>query len=188
HYSDDAHSIAAVKKIHDVARILVVVASHDGNAVEGGLKNIVSTARHQAATDERDGGQRIERSQLPDTVDQKHSASERFAAPQGTPQHSKAEFLDERRNFRKPLRMPGCKDHHGLRMIGQDVAKRRKQRAFFVLERAATHQNRAGSRADEALTKASNDPRRWRRSHIKFQVAGDPNFRFRRTNFYETLP
>src|SRR6202023_1854517 len=80
------------------------------------------------------------------------------------------------------------KDHHGLRMIGQDVAKRRKQRAFFVLDRAATHQNRAGSRADEALAKASNDPRRRRRSHIEFQVAGDPNFRFRRANFYETLP
>src|ERR1700686_2906214 len=56
-YSDNAHSIAAGKKIHDVTKILVWVAGHDGNAIEGGLKNIVSTARHQAATDERDGSQ-----------------------------------------------------------------------------------------------------------------------------------
>ena len=84
--------------------------------------------------------------------------------------------------------MARCKDHHGLWMIGQDVAKRRKQRAFFAFERAATHQNRPRSGVTEALTKTRNNLRRWRRSNIEFQVAGDRNFRFRRANFYETLP
>ena len=111
-----------------------------------------------------------------------------FAAPQRTPQHAEAEFLDEIGNLLKALRMARRKDHHSLGIIGQDVAKRREQRAFFVLERAATHQNRAGSGAAEALAKTRNDRRRWRRRHIEFQVAGDRNLRFGRANFDEPPP
>src|SRR4030088_2013871 len=69
--SNDADRVAAGKEVDDVAKILVVVAGHNGNAIERGLKNVVSASRHQAATDECDGSQRIERSQLPDTIDQK---------------------------------------------------------------------------------------------------------------------
>src|SRR2546429_5127302 len=118
--------MATGKKVDNVAKIFEVVAGDDGNAMEWGLKNIVPAARHQAAADERDSSQRIERSQLPDTIDEKHAASERFATPKRTPPHSEAKFLDERCNFRKPLRMARRKDHHSLRMIGQDVAKRRE--------------------------------------------------------------
>ncbi len=101
-----------------------MIAGDDGNAMEGGLKNVVSAARHQAAADEGDGGQRIKRSQFPDTIDQKHAAGERFAAPQRTPPHPEAQFLDEFRNHGKTLRMPWREHHHRLRMIGQNIAKR----------------------------------------------------------------
>src|SRR5208282_5173586 len=186
--SNYADRIAAGKKIDHVAKIFVVVASDDGNAVECWFKNVVSAARHQAATDERDRGQRIERSQLPDAIDQKHAASERFAVPQRTTPHPEAELLDELPNLRKTLRMAGRKDHHGLRMIRQNIAKRRKQRAFFVLERAAAHQNRPRSGVAESLMKTRNDCRRWRRRHIEFQVASTRNFRFARSNFYQPPP
>jgi outer membrane murein-binding lipoprotein Lpp len=88
----DANGIAAGKEIDDVAKIFVVVAGDDGNAIQCGLKNVVSAARHEAAADEGDRGQRIERSQLSDAIDQEHAASERFAAPQGSPPHAEAEF------------------------------------------------------------------------------------------------
>ena len=54
-------ALRAGKEIDDVAKILVVIAGDDGNAIERGLKNVVSAARHQAPADERDCGQRIER-------------------------------------------------------------------------------------------------------------------------------
>src|SRR5208282_1468383 len=90
-----------------------------------------------------------------------------------TPPASGSPLHGERLNLRKTLRMPGRKDHHGLWMIRQNIAKRRKQRAFFALERAATHQNRPRSGVTEALTKTRYDGRRWRRRHIEFQVASN---------------
>ena len=60
-------------------------------------------------------------------------------------------------------------------------------RAFFVLERAAAHQNWAGSGMVEAGPKAIDDHGRgwWR--HIKFQIAGHHHFRFGCADFDEAL-
>jgi hypothetical protein len=68
--------------------------------------------------------------------------------------------------------MAGRKDHHGLGMIDQNIAKRRKQRAFFVFERAAANQNRPAPEWLK-LSRRLATILGGRRSHIEFQVAGD---------------
>ena len=103
-HSNDADRISTGKKIDDIAKILVMVAGDDGDAVESRLKNVVTAARHEAAPDEGDGGQRIERGQLSDTIDQKHAAS-KVRRSTGTPPHPEAESFDELGNLRKSFRM-----------------------------------------------------------------------------------
>src|ERR1017187_9801161 len=74
--------------------------------------------------------------------------------------------------LRRALWVARCKDHHRLWMIGQNVAKRRKQSAFFVFERAATHQDRPCSGMSETLPQTRNNLRRQRWRDIEFQVTG----------------
>ena len=179
---DDTNGVAAGKEIDDVAEVLVVVAGDDGNAIQSGFQDVVSAARHEAAADEGDSGHRIERGQLSNAIDQEDAASERFAAPQGSLRHAEAEFSHEVRDFRKALGMAGRKDHHRLGMIGENVAKRGKQGAFFIFQRAAANQNWAGCGVSEVLAETGNDRWRGRRGHVEFEVAGDGDLRFWRTN------
>ena len=59
-----------------------VIAHHDGDAMLRRLNNIVSAARHQASADKRNVGQRIQRRQLPNCIQQQNSAG------QGSPFHA----------------------------------------------------------------------------------------------------
>src|SRR5271170_4213772 len=58
---NDANRIATRKEIDDFPKIIVMIPCDDGNAVKSRLKNIMSTARHQAAAHEGYRRQRIER-------------------------------------------------------------------------------------------------------------------------------
>ena len=132
----------------------------------------MSTARHQAAADEGDVGQRIEAGNSP-------MVSTRNTAPSiGSPLHK--ERLQECEadcstspQLLKTLWMPRRKNHHGFRMIGQNVAKCREQRAFLRMPSSVLPQTRTGPAPARVgtLIASCDDRRRRRRRHIEFQVA-----------------
>ena len=69
-HTDDPHRIPALEQRYDVAKVLGVIASYDGNSVLRGLDDVVSAARDQAATHEGEIGEAIECGQLSDRIKQ----------------------------------------------------------------------------------------------------------------------
>ena len=66
----DAEGLVGEQILGDGAEVGVVRAHDDGNAELGRLERIVPAGRNQAAADEGYGGQRVDRGQLADGVEQ----------------------------------------------------------------------------------------------------------------------
>ena len=66
----DADGVVRAKIVGDGAEIRVVRTHDDGHAELSRLQRVVAAGRDEAAADEGDGGERIDRSQFADGVEQ----------------------------------------------------------------------------------------------------------------------
>ena len=75
------YGVVCPERLHDVAKIVGIRTNHNRNAVLCRLQNVVTATRHQAAPNKRYIRQRIDGGQLPQAIEQKHSAAKDFSKP-----------------------------------------------------------------------------------------------------------
>ena len=129
--------------VGDGGEVGVMRAHHDGHAELRRLERIVAARRNQAAADERDAGQRIDRGQFANGVEQDDLAGTerarpalRLPAPNACTQScrtspSRAATAPKRSGCR------GARTMAELRIGWKSMRPRIKERGFFALERAA---------------------------------------------------
>ena len=125
----------------------VVRAHDDGDRKLGRLERVVATGGNEAATNESNTGQRVDRSQFADGVEKDDFAgTERarcvprscwLACPAGTLAPKSAGFIEKGRDGAETLRMTRRKDEDKLRISGKKAWPRFNQSGFLALERAA---------------------------------------------------
>ena len=158
---DYPHSILTLKQTDDVAEILRVIANHDRHAVLRRFDDIVSAARNQASAHECHVGQRIERREFANGVDQKNAAGDGIAAPRGTPPETNAELLQQ--SCTTSLKRSG---RRGARIItargwlASTFSKARNSSLFFAFHRAAADQNWPGAGLLKARAQTGDNRRR----------------------------
>ena len=126
----------------------VVRAHDDGDGELGRLEGVVAAGRNEAATDECDGGQRVNRGQFADGVEQNDLAGfERRADAgcaaddsEGQPErlhHGRPDFSRSAATALKRSGWRGASTSDELRIGGKQAGPRFKERGFLAFERAA---------------------------------------------------
>ena len=133
--------------LSDSPEVGVMWSHHNWHAKLRRLQRIVSTCGNDAAADKRHSGQRVNRGQLADGVEQYDLAwAERlrrirlsFLPPIGPSHPGRTGPFNQRSDCLEPLRMPRRKHQRKLRIHVQQPWPRLQQRSFFALQSAAGH-------------------------------------------------
>src|SRR6266404_632819 len=150
--ADDAERVLGLEEPDDVAEILGVVADDDGDAVTGGLDDVVAAPGNQAAAHKCDVSQAVDGRQFADGVEQNDAAGDRLAAPERPSPEVDTEAFEQSCHLGKALGMARGQDHDGAGMAGLNALKRLQQHAFFFLvDRAAADQDGRSAGVPEAL-------------------------------------
>ena len=143
----DAQRVVVAQAVSNRGEVGVVRAHDDGDCELGRLEGIVATRGNEAAADKRNRGQRVNRSEFADGVEQNdlagperascRAASRRLSRPVGTPGPKSAGFIKKRGDGAETLGMARREDEDKPRIGGNEPWPCLNERGFFALKRAA---------------------------------------------------
>jgi hypothetical protein len=143
-FGGDADGLARQQVAGNSAEVGVVRTHDDGNAKLCRFQRIVSTGGNQTATDEGHGGQRVDRGQFADRIEEDDFARmewARRAIPLSEPSCAfdprGSGVLQQHRHCGKPLWVPG-REHHGqTRFRFEQPGPGFEKRGFLTFQRTA---------------------------------------------------
>jgi len=117
---------------------------HDGNAELSRLERVVTASGNEAAADEGHRGQRVDRGQFADGVEQDDLTGAKgfkrasgLRVPIRAPEPWNAGFVEQRSHCAKALWMADGEDHGQFRIGFEQARPGFKECGFFAFERAA---------------------------------------------------
>ena len=163
--------------LRDGPEVEVAGPHHNGHAELRRLQGVVSAGGNQAAADKGDRGQRVDRRQLADGVEEHdltwaewlHRAG-RLGTPIGALDPGDGGALKERSDCGEPLWMAGSQHQDELRIGLEKAWPGCKKRGFFPIERTAGNNE---THAVRACPQQAGRLGLFGGAHIEFEVSGD---------------